>query len=66
MLVAWTEFLKDPESEKVRSLEMTIEEIRIANDQLIIMSNDIEQREIYDMRTKILKDKINALNKAKD
>ena len=28
MLVAWTEFLKDPESEKVRGLELSIEEIK--------------------------------------
>ncbi len=66
MLVAWTEFLKDPESEKVRSLEMTVDEIRRAKDQLIRMSNDAEQREIYDMRAKILKDKVSALNKAKE
>lgn len=30
------------------------------------MSNDTEQREIYDMRAKILKDKVSALNKAKE
>lgn len=66
MLVAWIEFLKDPESERVRSLEMTVDEIRRAKDQLIRMSNDAEQREIYDMRAKILKDKISALNKAKE
>ena len=66
MLVAWTEFLKDPESERVRSLEMTVDEIRSAKDQLVIMSNDAEQREIYDMRAKILKDKVSALNKAKE
>ena len=34
MLVHWIEFLKDPESEKVRSLEMSIEEIRQAKDEL--------------------------------
>ena len=28
MLMAWTEFLRNPESEKVRSLEMSCEEIR--------------------------------------
>ncbi|MEL7597105.1 MAG: hypothetical protein AAGU01_02765, partial [Clostridiaceae bacterium] len=33
---------------------------------LIRMSNDAEQREIYDMRAKILKDKVSALNKAKE
>ena len=63
-LTAWTEFLKDPESEKVRSLEMSIEEIREAKDELVRISNDKEQREIYEMRSKILKDKISALNEA--
>ena len=49
MLVAWIEFLKNPESEKVRSLEMSI---------------DDTQRELYEMRAKTLKDKISALNEA--
>ncbi len=64
MLVAWTEFLIDPESEVVRSLEMSIEEIREAKDELVKMSNDDEQRELYEMRAKMLKDKISALNEA--
>ena len=64
LLVPWIEFLKDPESEKVRSLEMSIEEIREAKDELIRMSNDDTQREIYEMRAKTLKDKISALNQA--
>ena len=64
MLTAWTEFLKNPESEKVRSLEMSIEEIREAKDELVRISNDKEQREIYEMRSKILKDKVSALNEA--
>lgn len=64
MLVNWVEFLKDPESEKVRSLEMSIEEIRQAKDELIRMSNDDTQRQIYEMRAKTLKDKVSALNEA--
>ena len=64
MLVPWIEFLKDPESEKVRNLEMSIEEIRQAKDELIKMSNDDIQRELYEMRAKTLKDKISALNEA--
>lgn len=64
ILVAWVEFLKDPESEKVRSLEMSIEEIRQAKDELIRMSNDDTQRQIYEMRAKTLKDKVSALNEA--
>ena len=47
MLVAWTEFLKDPESEKVRGLELSIDEIRRAKDELIRMSNDKKQRVLY-------------------
>lgn len=66
MLVAWTEFLRDPESEKVRSLELTVKELREAKDELIRMSNDAEQRALYEMRAKILKDKNSALNKAKE
>ncbi|SDP08461.1 Rpn family recombination-promoting nuclease/putative transposase [Clostridium gasigenes] len=65
MLVAWTEFLKDPESDKVRNIEMNVNEIRSAKDELIKMSNDSEQREIYDMRSKIVKDKVSALNKSR-
>ena len=64
MLVAWIEFLKNPESEKGRSLEMSIDEIREAKDELIRMSNDDTQRELYEMRAKTLKDKISALNEA--
>ena len=64
MLVAWTEFLKDPESEKVRGLELSIEEIRQAKDELIRMSNDKKQRELYDMRANSLRDKISELNAA--
>lgn len=64
ILKAWTEFLRNPESEKVRNLEMSIEEIREAKDELIRMSNDEKQREIYEMRAKILKDKVSALNEA--
>ena len=62
MLVAWTEFLKDPESEKVRGLELSVEEIRQAKDELIRMSNDKKQRELYDMRANSLRDKISELN----
>ena len=64
MLVAWTEFLKDPESEKVRGLELSVEEIRQAKDELIRMSNDKKQRELYDMRANSLRDKISELNAA--
>ena len=43
---------------------MDIEEIREAKDELVKMSNNSEQRELYEMRAKILKDKVSALNEA--
>ena len=60
----WMKFLKDPESEKVRGLELSIEEIRQAKDELIRMSNDSTQRELYDMRANSLRDKMSELNAA--
>ena len=44
--------------------QMTIAEIRQAKDELIRMSNDDSQRQLYEMRAKTLKDKISALNEA--
>ena len=49
---------------KGNDFEMSIEEIREAKDELVRISNDKEQREIYEMRSKILKDKVSALNEA--
>ena len=54
--------LLDPESEKVRGLELSIDEIRQAKDELIRMSNDSTQRQLYDMRANSLRDKISELN----
>ncbi|MPQ45379.1 PD-(D/E)XK nuclease family transposase, partial [Clostridium tarantellae] len=49
MLVAWTEFLKNPESEKVRALEMSVKEIREAKNELIKISCDEKQRALYEL-----------------
>ncbi len=43
---------------------MSIEEIIEAKDELIKISNDKKQRELYEMRAKTLKDKASALNEA--
>ena len=43
---------------------MSVDEIRQAKDELISMSNDATQRELYEMRAKTLKDKVSALNEA--
>ncbi len=64
-MIAWTEFSKNPEREKIRELEVSVEEIKEAKDELVRISNDKDQRVLYEMRSKILKDKASALNKAK-
>lgn len=56
--------LLDLESEKVRDLELSIDEIHQAKDELIRMSNDSTQRQLYDMRANSLRDKISELNAA--
>ena len=49
---------------RMSKLELSIEEIRQAKDELIRMSNDKKQRELYDMRANSLRDKISELNAA--
>ncbi|MGL4740113.1 MAG: Rpn family recombination-promoting nuclease/putative transposase [Sarcina sp.] len=66
MLAAWIEFLKNPESEKVRSLENDIKAIRDAKDELVKISSDKKQRAMYEMRQKALHDEANALYSAKE
>lgn len=61
MLAGWVEFLKDPESEKVRQLELSHEEMREAKDELCRISRDSKERELYEMRENSLRDKISAL-----
>ena len=66
MLEAWVEFLRDPESEVVRKLEMTNSEIRVAKDTLYKLSRDEKERELYFLREKSIKDEISALANAEE
>lgn len=66
MLEAWVEFLRDPESEVVRKLEMTNSEIREAKDTLYKLSRDEKERELYFLREKSIKDEISALANAEE
>lgn len=65
VLVAWVEFLKDPDSPRVRELEFTLEEIKEAKDELIKISQDGKQRALYEIREKASKDRTSALAQAK-
>ncbi|WP_252217906.1 Rpn family recombination-promoting nuclease/putative transposase, partial [Clostridium chauvoei] len=64
MLTAWIEFLKDPESNVVRKLEFSKEEIKEAKDELYRLSRDKKELELYNLREKSFFDKISALSNA--
>ena len=62
----WVEFLRDPESEVVRKLEMTNKEIRGAKDELYRLSMDEKERALYFIREKSIRDEISALANAEE
>ncbi len=66
MLEVWIEFLRDPESEVIRNIEMSNEAVRKAKDKLYKLSQSKEDRELYFLREKSIRDEISALSKAKE
>ena len=66
LLEGWLEFLRDPESEVIRKLEMSNKEIREAKDELYRLSRNSKERELYYLREKSLRDEISALANAKE
>ena len=65
-LEKWLEFLIEPESNTVRELEKSSEEIRLAKDELYKLSMNSEEREKYNMREKSIQDRISALEGARE
>ena len=66
VLEGLVEFLRDPESEVVRKLEMTNKEIREAKDELYRLSMDEKERALYFIREKSIRDEISALANAEE
>ena len=66
LLEGWVEFLRDPEREVIRKLEMSNKEIREAKDELYRLSRNSKERELYYLREKSLRDEISALANAKE
>ena len=66
LLEGWVEFLRDPESEVIRKLEMSNKEIREAKDELYRLSRNSKERELSYLREKSLRDEISALANAKE
>ncbi|MDQ0462241.1 putative transposase/invertase (TIGR01784 family), partial [Clostridium sardiniense] len=63
-LEKWLEFLKEPESNAVRQLELNDEVLKQAKTELYRLSMDSEERERYNMREKAIYDEISALENA--
>ena len=63
-LEKWLEFLVEPESNTVRQLELSNEEIKLAKSELYRLSMDSNEREQYNMREKATYDRISALENA--
>ena len=63
-LEKWLEFLVEPESNTVRQLELSNEEIKLAKSELYRLSMDSKEREQYTMREKAIYDRISALENA--
>lgn len=64
MLEVWIEFLRDPESEVIRNAEQTNNEVKKAKDKLYKLSQNKEDRELYYLREKSIKDEVSALSNA--
>ena len=63
-LEKWLEFLVELESNTVRQLELSNEEIKLAKSELYRLSMDGKEREQYNMREKAIYDRISALENA--
>lgn len=64
MLEAWVEFMNNPESEVVEKLEMSKDEIKEAKDELIKLSCNPKERELYEKRKESILNKVSALESA--
>ena len=63
-LAKWIEFLREPESNVVRKLELEDKAIKKAKDELYRLSLDDKERERYRIREKTMMDEISALENA--
>ena len=65
-LEKWLEFLVEPESNTVRQLELSNEEIKLAKSELYRLSMDSKERDQYNMREKAIYDRISALENSRE
>ena len=64
VFTAWIEFIKNPISSNLKQMEMTVEEIREAKEELFRISSNEKERMLYEDRRASLLDKVSALENA--
>ena len=64
LFTAWIEFIKNPISTNLRQMEMTVEEIKEAKEELFRISSNEKERMLYEDRRASLLDKVSALENA--
>ena len=65
-LEAWLHFINQPESELVKELEQMEQEIRSAKAELIRLSGNKEERELFEKRRQSLLEEVSALSYAEE
>ena len=64
IFTAWIEFIKNPISSNLKQMEMTVEEIKEAKEELFRISSNEKERTLYEDRRASLLDKVSALENA--
>ncbi len=64
IFTAWIEFIKNPISANLKQMEMTVEEIKEAKEELFRISSNEKERMLYEDRRASLLDKVSALENA--
>lgn len=66
MLEAWVSFIKDPSSRIIEKIEMNIDDIKEAKQELLKLSADSKERRLYEMRTESMLEKVSLLEGAEE
>ena len=66
MLEAWISFIKNPESRVVDKLEMSVDEIKLAKDELSKMSANSKERDRYEKRKEAMLERNSSLEMAEE
>lgn len=66
MLEAWIKFINNPSSKIVQKLEMDVEEIKQAKEELIRLSGDKKEVELYEQRKFAILDRVSDLENAEE